>query len=780
VSEVLFDVVVGPIPRAELEEAFAPLGGSVRSWVALFCGLHDLGKLSPAFQALRADVATAHLPAEVSTTVTRLAARRTGRDRTDTLHGVLTSYHFIRMMRSWGARRDTALALAQALGGHHGRYFSAQVLDNARMADGDHGGERWEPWVDELICRTAKLLDLPEPPALPWSDVRMSSAATVALAGLTTVSDWIASGSIDKKTHAGVDVELTGYVNLARERAREQIAGRLGWTSWSSPPSDTSFAQLFGQQPRPFQAAIEQLIAGCKGPGILVVEAPTGEGKTKAALAATVSLIRQLRLAGFFLAMPTRATSNQAFEVVAKLLKQLDPTLTAKLLHGTAAEYLAGRRAQEVRADPISAAEVGGDEPGGAQDAHVREWFTWLRGLLAPLAVGTIDRILQAGIRRPWAPVPLVGLSNRVVILDEVHSYDVHMSTLLDRVLAWLGWLGVPVIVLSATLPVGRRAELINSWYAGASRSKAGRIDLTRPSQGYPRALWLDQNGVPIEIHADASPTNTDRPIRLITLSDERLIGWAMEQASRGWGVAIIHNLVKRAEHTAATVSTAVASLPENQRPEVVTLTSRLTYGERARIETKLRQLFGENGTRAPQSGYIVVGTQVLEQSLDLDFDAMATDLAPVDAMVQRAGRLHRFRRVDPEDPPVLVILGVAERRKGPVWAKNTVNIYADAILLRTWALLRGRSELRLPREVPELVNSVYAERNTITCPPGWEQRWDRAAERLRQRIQVDRNYAANLYLPPPESGARVLRELTMHVRNVSQTRKPSPWSRDG
>ncbi|MEV4757556.1 CRISPR-associated helicase Cas3' [Micromonospora sp. NPDC049559] len=776
VTELLYGTLVGPVARAELEAAFAPLGGTARGWVALFCGLHDLGKLSPAFQALRADVATAHLPAEGSARIARLAAKRTGPDRTDTLHGVLTTYHLSRLLRSWGAEPGTALAVALALGGHYGRYFAAQVLTNARVAERDHGGASWEPSVEELICRTAELLELPDPRSLPWSDVRVSTAATVALAGLTTVTDWIASGSIDKRTHAGADVDLAEYIKLSRERAREQVIDRLGWTGWSSPPADTGFVGLFGQEPRPLQAAIEQLVAGRTAPGILIVEAPTGEGKTKAALQAMVSLVRQLGLAGFYVAMPTRATSNQAYEVVTKLLTQLGPGLTAKLLHGTAAEYLAGRRAQEARVDPVGAAEVGGDEPGGAQDAHVREWFTWLRGLLAPLAVGTIDRVLQAGIRRPWAPVPLVGLSNRVVILDEVHSYDVHMSTLLDRVLAWLGWLGVPVIVLSATLPAARRAELVTAWYAGARRGRPDRLDLPPPS-GYPRALWLDHHGVPIEVRADASPTNTDRPVRLVTVPDRDLVGWALERAARGWGVAIVHNLVKRADRTFDALTKAAASLPEHRRPRIVKLTGQLAGGQRARVEAELRRLFGEDGTRAPASGYIVVGTQVLEQSLDLDFDAMASDVAPVDGIVQRAGRLHRFRRIDPDAPPVLAILGVTEKRAGPKWAAYTVNIYADAILLRTWALLRERTELRLPDEVPELVDAVYAEPNGIACPPGWERRWDDAAERLRRARRSDADLATSIYLPPPEPDPMVLRELTKHVRNVGQTRKPSPWS---
>src|SRR5690606_15746972 len=127
------------------------------------------------------------------------------------------------------------------------------------------------------------------------------------------------------------------------------------------------------------------------------------------------------------------------------------------------------------------------------------------------------------------------------------------------------------------------------------------------------------------------------------------------------------------------TLAKAVASLPDAQRPKIVTLTSRLPNGERARVEAELRRLFGEEGTRAPKTGYIVVGTQVLEQSLDLDFDAMASDLAPVDSIVQRAGRLHRFRKVNPDAPPMLTLLGITENPAGPEWARYTVNVYEDA-----------------------------------------------------------------------------------------------------
>ncbi|KXK60011.1 hypothetical protein AWW66_21080 [Micromonospora rosaria] len=772
VAELLYDRLLSAVCRAELAAAFGPLGGRPAAWVGLLCGLHDLGKLSPAFQALRADVAARLLPPEAVTQTERLSRIRTGGGRTDTRHGVLTAHHVRRFLLRWGATPDTARTLAQALGGHHGSYFSPQVLLNAELAVPDHGGERWARWAEELFCRTAELLGLPDPRAVAWSEVAIGTGGAVALAGLTTVSDWIASGSIRKATHAGSDVDLVAYVTVARDRAVEQVVGRLGWSGWR-PAGDLGFDTLYGQQPRPLQRAVERMMATRTRPGILVVEAPTGEGKTRTALQATLGLVHRLGLAGFFVAMPTRATSNQMFDEVDALVTGLDPTLSVKLLHGTAAEYLADQRARTARSEPVTPEDVGIDGPAGGQDPAVREWFTKLRALLAPLAVGTVDRVLQGGIRSPWAPVPLVGLSNRVLVLDEVHGYQVYMSTILDRLLWWLGRLGVPVILLSATLPRKRRVELLHHWYAGARQCRPDEVELTLPELDYPHAVWLDDQGVPHVVQAEASSTNAGRLVDVVRLSDQELIGWVLTQVSGGHGVAVVHNLVRRVEQTVDLLTAAVAeAYPEGKRPRVVALTGQLPAARRAQVEQELRDLFGRDGSRAPEAGYVVVGTQVLEQSLDLDFDAMATDLAPVDSLIQRAGRLHRFRRTDPGSPPTLALVGVTEKPSGPTWPPYTTHVYQDIVLLRTWALLRDRRCLRMPDEVPELVDAVYSDPDRIAYPEAWQKRWRLAEEKLDRAQQDDTERAAALFLPPPTRSTALL-DLTAHPRYTGQTRKP-------
>jgi len=774
VAEILYPVVLGPGCRKQLSVAFAPLGTDPDAWVAFLCGLHDLGKLSPAFQALRADVAT-HLlgDADVAAIMRQHTLRaQTGRTRTDTFHGVLTTDLFRRLLEKWGAPIETALVLSQTLGGHHGSFFSDTVIAHAAAATCDNGGEEWFRRAEALVRQTAELLGLPDPRTLPWSEIEVGTGAAVALAGLTTVSDWIASRAVDKGTYAGADVDLAGYVELSRKRALAQVVDGLGWSSWS-PPEDTTYAGLFSEKARPLQLEVERLIASKTRPGILIVEAPTGEGKTKLALQCVVSLVRQLGLAGFFIAMPTRATSNQMFEEVDALLRWLDSSLSAKLLHGTAAEYLSDRRAGLARAEAFRPEDVGADLCDGAQDEAVREWFTRLRGLLAPLAVGTIDRLLQSGIRSRWAPVPLVGLSHRVVVLDEVHGYDLYMSTLVDRVLWWLGWFEVPVILLSATLPTARRKQLMQAWYAGTRRCRPHEVDIAMPPVKYPRAIWLDASGIPEQAETAASTLNTDRRIALARLADRELVEWALRHAARGWGVAVIHNVHSRIRKTMVALRSAIRSLPEEARPRVVEITGQLTRARRTTVEKELKQLFGPGGERAPQAGYIVVGTQVLEQSLDLDFDIMASDPAPIDSLIQRAGRLHRFRAAVPDELPILALLGVAEPKSGPKWPAHTTRIYRDLVLLRTWALLRDRRELRLPDELSALVDATYPEVDSdADCPAGWELRWEKAIAAMGRAREVDRQMARSLFLPPPTSEAALV-DLTRHPRNPFQTRKP-------
>ncbi|WP_245805371.1 DEAD/DEAH box helicase [Amycolatopsis australiensis] len=229
-----------------------------------------------------------------------------------------------------------------------------------------------------------------------------------------------------------------------------------------SPPAEARFEELFEQPPRSLQLVVERAAAGLEGPASVLVEAPTGEGKTKAALQAAAAMVGRLGLAGFYVGMPTQATSNQVFDVVHEMLTGLGDVTTVSLVHSAAREAVA------------APSQVGVDEP-GMQDAEAQAWLTRKRNLLAVLGCGTIDQALKGAFRSGHVFVRLAGLANKVVVFDEVHAYETFMSTLLQRLLMWLGALGVPVVLLSATLPSSRRAELIAAWQTGAAAATRRR-----------------------------------------------------------------------------------------------------------------------------------------------------------------------------------------------------------------------------------------------------------------------------------------------------------------
>ena len=393
---------------------------------------------------------------------------------------------------------------------------------------------------------------------------------------------------------------------------------------------------------------------------MLIVEAPMGEGKTEAALLAVEALAARSGADGCFVALPTRATTDAMFGRVLGWMRAI-PDLAAGssvlLAHGTASlndEYRGLMRRGRV-------SDVGecGDEVGIAHH--------WLRGRkkgpLAQFVIGTVDQVLVAGLKSRHLMLRHLALAGKVVVIDEVHAYDVYMSRYLDRVLHWLGAYGTPVVLLSATLPARRRAELLRAYESGRSEPQApvGETD------AYP---VVSATGLaPRAVAASGSP----RPVVLEQLTEDpdlddldALVA-ALRAGLAGGGCAVvIRNTVRRVQSTADRL---VAEFGD----EHVTVThSRFLACDRARLDSDLLRRFGPpgHGTRRPEL-HIVVASQVVEQSLDVDFDLMITDLAPVDLVLQRMGRLHRHTRPRPPglERPRCVLTGVEDWGAAPARA---------------------------------------------------------------------------------------------------------------
>jgi CRISPR-associated endonuclease/helicase Cas3 len=246
-----------------------------------------------------------------------------------------------------------------------------------------------------------------------------------------------------------------------------------------------------------------------------------------------------------------------------------------------------------------------------------------------------------------------------------------------------------------------------------------------------------------------------------------------LDRVGQGGCAAVIHNIVRRAEETFGLFKKAVARLPAAQRPELIFLSGRVVPKTRHEVEERLRSAFGPEASQRPRRA-IVVGTQVLEQSLDLDFDLMVSDLAPVDSLIQRMGRVQRHRRVRRSayrHPPVLALTGVEDTPQGPRFPPYTTSVYQAMLLLRTWAVLRGKREVRSPDQVPELVDMVYGSLDVVPCPPGWEQQWHTAAGQLEQARKNDGYDAREIYLPQPWDDQDI-GKVTVRPKSSRRTRK--------
>ncbi len=748
VAERAFDLFIGPRCRDELRTAFHPLG-QVDSWIATLCGLHDLGKYAPTFQGLQADLAVSRFGEVAAADIRRVRKREGIGRRIDTPHGVLTAVQLKELLLSWGAPAQSADWLAVALGGHHGHFPAASALQQARLEVNNHGRATWQGWRGDFVRQIAQLRGLPDPSTLPWSDVHVSVPAAVGLAALATISDWIAS---DTGNFPFADTtDLRHYAGTLAELA-DNAVDRLDLRAWTPP---RQFAELFPDRPRPVQTVVERMTVDRDEPTLVVIEAPTGEGKTKAALQAAAALVRNLGLVGTYVAMPTQATGNQLFDELEALVKGHDAGVSVSLIHSNAKEHLDKRA--------TTPTDIGRDDEDDS-DLQAQEWFTRKKSLLATIGVGTVDQALKAVLRSGHGFVRLTALTNKVLVVDEVDAYATYMSTLLDRLLNWLGRLGVSVVLLTATLPAARRQDLVAAWQSGLLGCLPREVPRLEASADYPR-VTVAGTGRPAVEPAGLSDLNSGRRLVLARVTDDGIADWALDRVADGGCAVVMHNLRGRVTATHDTLADRIALLPTRQRPRLIMIHGKLTASDRRKAEEELRTSFGPGGTR-PRA--IVIGTQVLEGGLDLDFDAMLTDLAPVDRLIQRAGRLHRHAV---RGTPVLAIAGVTDTDAGPEFPRYLDKVYAPMTVLRTWALLRDRKSLELPGEVPTLVDALYGPPEAVACPPGWETAWQAADEKLTRSREASGREARLMYLPAPLAVSR-LDELTRNSKDSSRTRE--------
>ena len=513
------------------------------------------------------------------------------------------------------------------------------------------------------------------------------AAALWWLAGLTSVADWI--GSDERFFPAD---NTTSDAGAAAQKAIEHI-GFLGHRI----RSNLNFRDLFEfQAPNNLQNAAAEFITS---PGLYVIEAPMGMGKTEAALWSAYNLLSDGKASGIYFALPTQATSNRIHLRMSEFINRVaEADSHTRLIHGNS--WL-----MDNLSIPQSCLITDhGNEKG---DAIARDWFaSRKRALLAPFGVGTVDQALLGVVAARHFFVRRFALAGKVVIIDEVHSYDVYTGTLVDILCRELEKLGCTVILLSATLTRSRCAKLF-----GNRVSDCG--------DAYPLLTGRKGgNEKPISVPVSRSSSEKDHFLHISVefRNQEKAAEEAVKAARVGGCVLWICDTVSSAQ----TSFESIRILAADGTFEIGLLHSRFPFYRREELENYWMEKLGK-GKRCG-GGCILVSTQVVEQSVDLDADLMISELAPTDMLLQRLGRLWRHKRENrPIAHPRLIIL---EENCGleTIRAASAVEIkqifgskawvYAPYILWRSWEVFSGvRESISIPLEIRAMLKATYEDR---------------------------------------------------------------------
>ena len=648
-------------------------------------GMHDVGKAGPCFQSMHPP--TAALLEERGLSFSALFPR--------TLHhGILSAYFLSSWLRErFQVSEEDAGSLAVVLGGHHGVWPISWQLKPGYIPSFCTGDGAWEDarrGLGEAVLGC--FAPLPSSFALT-SELDQRNGFFITFGGLVSAADWIASDSRFFPLTADI-LDIDEYARCSARRA-EQALRQLGWLGWKADGLRPSFRDMFGPDPYPWQDEVLTAAQDAPLPALLLLEAPTGSGKTEAALALADRWLQRMQGAGLYVAMPTQATSNQMFQRVKEVLGRRYPgqRVNLQLVHGAALLSTSTLRLREA-----AVYDADGDPAEGS--VRSEDWFRGHKqALLAPFGVGTVDQALLSVLQTRHFFMRLTGLAHKVVLFDEVHAYEFYTSLLFAHLLRWLRAQGTSVILLSATLSESTRRELVGSW-TGTEQDPA-------PAPPYPRATLV--TGQEARTFALPRPPSRRVQVERIGWSDDAPVAYLKGKLAGGGCAAVICNRVDRAQ--------AVYQFLLDQRivpqEDLILFHARFLRRQREAIERRVLARFTKQaaeGGKRPVSA-IVVATQVLEQSLDVDFDLLVSDLAPVDFVIQRVGRLQRFgdrvKRPAGLSSPTLALALPLPSDGVPDFGPDQ-KVYDLDVLLKSWAVLDNRPQLTLPDDTTQLIEAVY------------------------------------------------------------------------
>jgi CRISPR-associated endonuclease/helicase Cas3 len=647
--------------------------------------------------------------------------------------------------------------LARTVLGHHGRppQNNTYSLNDSTLPDDIEAARGWLDALLHLVPFYSILT------SLKAADERGLATASWLLAGLMVLCDWLGS-NVGFFPPQDRPLDLQEYLeNIASQQAQTAIiqAGVIAPPAGPALTLDT--IKPDAQAPTPLQALAQDWTATDE-PQLVIVEDATGSGKTEAALMFAHRLMGQGAGEGLFFALPTMATSNAMYDRLAKSYSRL---------------FLAGSRPSLVLTHSAGRLHQGFLDSQARDTAGIQAWdeegaaycSQWLadnrkKALLAAIGVGTIDQALM-GVLPFWHQcLRLLGLGRNVLVVDEVHAYDPYMLRLLCNLLRFQAAFGSSAVLLSASLPLDMRRKLVNAFYEGLDESPPKLQE-----EHYPM-LTTVQGGKFQEKEVQPWEKSRRRVKVKFVHSPEQVRGLLRKAARKGQCACWIRNTVADAVEAWEDLK------PEFPAQDLLLFHARFAMCDRLAIEKRVLTLFGKESTQKQRAGKVLIATQVVEQSLDLDFDLVISDLAPIDLLIQRMGRLQRHEREYRKPGPVLVIHAPPlEEDPGPDWYKDhfprASYVYPDHG--RLWLAahkLHQAKEIVVTGGIRALIEAVYGEVAKAQIPEGLEESSTQAEGRAKADYSLAQFNHLNLELGYADHGDEWLPDIDTPTRLGERT----------
>lgn len=676
-----------------------------RSLCKFLGAVHDIGKATPYFQLKRSFRKDDELDGQILENLKNAGFKE--------LDKFYTATEIVESHQSMGqfmlAKRGVNMTVADIVGAHHGHPKSTtKGMDTSHTnffyQVSDNNSDIYKTWMDihdELFNRALEAAGYESVDEIPL----ISQPAQVLFSALLIMADWITS---NEKYFPLIDIESFDISNTRVED------GYIKWRNdrteiWS--PDFVDVNKIYEERfklgggakfvPRDAQRKITEVIEKTNEPGIVIFEAPMGMGKTEAALVAVEQLAKKTGRTGMFFGLPTQATSNGIFSRVSAWLENLTDDVSSersvRLIHGKAA-------LNKEFSDLPKSRNIHEEDTNDKNTVSVNDWFSGRKlSMLDDFTVGTIDQFLLVALKQKHLMLRHLGFANKVVVIDEVHAYDAYMGVYLYQAIKWMGAYGVPVVVLSATLPIEKRNELVKNYLEGKDifleDGEAMLPGKFYSNEAYPLLTITDGEKV-IQFEDFEREAGTDFEVRKLSKAESEDIAELIKSITGEGVVGVIVNTVRKAQEYARICSEAFGE------QNVFLLHSSYIATDRYKKEEELLRTIGKNGDRPKFK--IVIGTQVIEQSLDIDFDVLITELAPMDLILQRMGREHRHKnnkRPTHLEVPKVYVLNSTEYD----FDKGSTYVYDEYLLFRTEYFLPEK--INLPNDISHLVQLVYSEK---------------------------------------------------------------------